>query len=101
MIAHGAYAFLRPHTRVRPAPKRGPVHLARVLAVIQFEAVLIWVWSVRPHGLCLDLSTVQLWQWMAFLLLFTMGQKLNVGIYQAIGIPGKHGTHHAIDEHCS
>ncbi|KAJ9519887.1 hypothetical protein QJQ45_014615 [Haematococcus lacustris] len=57
-------------------------------AVLQAEAVLVWLWSQRPQGLCLDLSRTHLWQWLAALLLFSFGQALNVGIYKAIGKVG-------------
>jgi hypothetical protein len=57
-------------------------------AVLQFEAVALWVWASRPGGLCLDLGAIQLWQWLAFLLLFSFGQALNTGVYKAIGTTG-------------
>ncbi|KAL6753669.1 hypothetical protein V8C86DRAFT_2722049 [Haematococcus lacustris] len=56
--------------------------------LLQAEAVLVWLWSQRPQGLCLDLSRTHLWQWLAALLLFSFGQALNVGIYKAIGKVG-------------
>jgi hypothetical protein len=50
--------------------------------VLQFAAVLLWFASLRPAGLCLDLSAISLLQWLAFLLLACYGQSLNVGIFQ-------------------
>jgi methylene-fatty-acyl-phospholipid synthase len=55
---------------------------------MQGLAVAAFVASLRPAGLCLDLSTVTLPQWLAFLLLVSYGQSLNVGIFHAIGTAG-------------
>jgi hypothetical protein len=57
--------------------------------VLQFEAVLLWLWAQRPDGLCFDPARVQLWQWLTFLLFVAVGQALNVGIYRAIGTEGE------------
>mmetsp|Transcript_37328 Transcript_37328/g.94140 ORF Transcript_37328/g.94140 Transcript_37328/m.94140 type:complete len:193 (-) Transcript_37328:500-1078(-) len=56
--------------------------------LVQFQAVALWVWCVRPTGLCLDLSSVTLTHWLLFLALVAVGQALNVGIYKAIGTNG-------------
>jgi hypothetical protein len=50
--------------------------------VLQFSVILLWFASLRPSGLCLDLSAISLPQWLAFLLLACYGQSLNVGIFQ-------------------
>jgi len=56
--------------------------------VIQATAVLLWFSSIREQGLCLDLGSIALWQWLAFLVLVCYGQSLNVGIFRAIGHDG-------------
>lgn len=56
--------------------------------MLQFAVILLWFASLRPSGLCLDLSAISLPQWLAFLLLACYGQSLNVGIFQAIGHDG-------------
>mmetsp|Transcript_28602 Transcript_28602/g.77173 ORF Transcript_28602/g.77173 Transcript_28602/m.77173 type:complete len:200 (+) Transcript_28602:64-663(+) len=56
--------------------------------VIQFTALTLWFWTIRPGGLCFSLEGVELWRWLAFLVLVSFGQALNVGIYKAIGKTG-------------
>jgi methylene-fatty-acyl-phospholipid synthase len=50
--------------------------------------VLAWFRGLRPEGLCWSLGGVGLLQWLAFLVLTSYGQSLNVGIFQAIGHEG-------------
>lgn len=57
-------------------------------AVIQFAAVLLWFSSIREEGLCLDVSSISLLQFLVFLVLVCYGQSLNVGIFKAIGHDG-------------
>lgn len=59
-----------------------------VPAALQFQAMALWIWTLRSEGLCLDKSAISLWQWLAFLVLVAAGQSLNVGIYKAIGVDG-------------
>jgi hypothetical protein len=73
----------------QPISQAHPLAPLPASAVLQFEAVAMWVWASRPGGLCLDLSAIQLWQWLAFLLLFSFGQALNTGVYRAIGTTGE------------
>jgi methylene-fatty-acyl-phospholipid synthase len=49
---------------------------------------VLWFASVSGNGLCLQLSSISLPSWLAFLLLLAYGQSLNVGIYSAIGHDG-------------
>lgn len=51
-------------------------------------AVLLWFSSIRADGICLSVSSISPWQWLAFLVLVCYGQSLNVGIFQAIGHDG-------------
>ena len=55
------------------------------LAVVQFVAVGLWLACHMRAGLCPDLRTLGLAQWLAALALFGYGQSLNAGIFQAIG----------------
>lgn len=56
--------------------------------VLQFSAVLLWFAGNRPDGFCLDTQSVQLYQFMTFLLLFALGQNLNYATIHAIGVKG-------------
>eukprot|EP00882_Tetradesmus_deserticola_P011688 GHRQ01012366.1.p1 GENE.GHRQ01012366.1~~GHRQ01012366.1.p1 ORF type:complete len:196 (+),score=42.00 GHRQ01012366.1:208-795(+) len=92
-LPHFLYAFIwfRPELWRNVFPKN-PVDAFATAGligkVLQFAAVLLWFASLRPSGLCLDLSAISLPQWLAFLLLLCYGQSLNVGIFQAIGHDG-------------
>lgn len=56
--------------------------------MVQFASLLFWLWVIRPTGLCFSPEAIPLWRWLVFLLLTTVGQALNVGIYKAIGKTG-------------
>jgi methylene-fatty-acyl-phospholipid synthase len=56
--------------------------------VLQFSAVAAYIACLRPTGLCFDIMSITLLQWLAFLLLVGYGQALNVGIFKAIGHEG-------------
>nr|BBC28425.1 phospholipid-N-methyltransferase [Chlamydomonas asymmetrica] len=56
--------------------------------VIQFGAVVLWLWSARASGLCFDLKQISLPQFLGAVLLGAFGQQLNIGIFKAIGTAG-------------